>query len=207
MIDSEGYLMIGRRRREGIRVPLIDPNKNPVGLDRRLEGETDPARRRMLEEVRYHIAIEAALNIEGAIQRLAPNPEYVLFSNQGPPVTIAGKDAIRRDFYERLVDEIDPRLEWDIVRCLVDGRDVITEGKQKSAVRGSALIRQGFDADPKGLYLQYAQHLVIWPFDEDLRLIGETIFFGYMQSPAEVVKRPLKAEEIGAYSGPVIVPS
>src|SRR4030088_97639 len=42
-------------------MPLIDPNKNPVGLDVRLKNETNPAYRRMLEEVRFHVAVEAAL--------------------------------------------------------------------------------------------------------------------------------------------------
>jgi hypothetical protein len=206
MIELEGYLSAVRSD-QGNGMPLIDPNKNPVGVDKRLEGETHPDRRRMLEEVRFHIAVEAALNIDGAIARLAPNPEYVLFSNLGPPVTIAGVDAIRTHFYGVLVETIDPRLEWDIVRCLVDGRTVITEGRQKSAMRGSALIKLGVDADPDALYLQHAHHLVVWPFDSELRLIGETVFFGYSTPPAEVVKRRLRPEEIGAYVGPVIEPS
>jgi hypothetical protein len=186
---------------------LIDPNKNPVGMDKRLDGERDPTRRRMLEEVRFHIASEAALDIDSAVARLAPNCEYVLYDHSKAPVTISGALAIRRDFYGGLVEVIDARLEWDIVRCMVDGNAVITEGQQKSAMLGSALIKMGFkEADPEGLYLQNARHLVIWPFDEQVRLIGETVYFGFSTPPSEVLKRPLKSSDFAAYVGEVIKP-
>jgi hypothetical protein len=185
----------------------IDPNKNPVGLDKRLESETDPARRRMLEEVRFHIAVEAAGNIEAALQRLAPQPEYVLYDHSTSPATISGIDSIRKHFYDALVARIDARLEWDIVLCMVDGRSVITEGKQKSAVRGTTLIASGIKADPAGFYLQHSRHLVVWPFDEKLRLIGETVYFGYSQPLAEVAEHPLQPEDFVPYSSPVLTPT
>jgi hypothetical protein len=189
-------------------MPLIDPNKNPVGVHRRLAAETDPARRRMLEEVRFHIATEAAGDIEGALQRLSPDPEYALYDHSKAPVIIRGIDAIRTQFYGALVTAIDARLEWDIVRCMVDGNAVITEGQQRNAMRGSTLIQLGIkDADPNGLYLQHARHLVIWPFDSELRLIGETVYFGYSTPPEEIVKHPLHQSDIAMYTGEVLLPS
>ena len=184
-------------------MPLIDPNKNPVGVHQRLQGETNPEYRRMLEEVRFHIAVEAGCDIESAIKRLSPTKaEYVLYNHATSPVTISGIDAIRNDFYGNLVATIDPRLEWDMVRCMVEGRTVITEGRQRNAVRGSALIRFGIEgADPEAMYYQEARHLVIWPFDEELRLIGETVYYGFSTPLPEVVKHPLKPEDIGNYSG------
>lgn len=183
-------------------MPIIDPNKNPVGLDVRLRGETNPRFRKMLEEVRFHIAVEAGCQIEPALQRLSPNPAYVLYEHGKPTITISGIEDIRRNFYEMIFGFMDARLEWDIVLCMVDGDAVITEGQQKNAVLGSALRAMGFkDADPDGLYLQDAHHLVIWPFDNELRLIGETVYFGASTPLEEVVKRPLKPEDIGSYTG------
>ncbi len=185
-------------------MPLIDPNKNPLGITRRLEGETNPEYRRMLEEVRFHITVEAACDVEPALARLAPNPEYVLFDHSSSPVTISGVDNVRRYFYDVLVARIDPRLEWDITRCLVDGRTVVTEGKMKNAIRGTTLISMGFEqADPDTFYLQEAQHLVLWPFDEQLRLIGETVYYGYTSPLAESLNRPLTPDDIGSYTGPM----
>jgi hypothetical protein len=188
-------------------MPLIDPNKNPVGLDMRLKNETNPAYRRMLEEVRFHVAVEAALDIDSAIARLAPDSQYIVYDTGKAPVTISGNQAIRRDFYDAIFDVMDANLEWDIVLCMVDGRSVVTEGQQKNAVKGSTLIKAGFDADPNTFYLQDARHMVVWPFDSELRLIGETVYLGCSTPLEEVVKRPLKPADIGRYSGPVIKPS
>ena len=183
-------------------MPIIDPNKNPTGVERRMATETDPTKRRMLDEVRFHIAVEAGGEIEPAVERLSPNCEYVLFDHSTAPVTIRGADAVRKDFYGALFDFIDPRLEWDIIRCMVDGNAVITEGVQKSAVLGTALIKMGIaGAEPDGLYLQDARHLVIWPFDDKLRLIGETVYFGFSTPPAEVVKRKLNPSDFAVYTG------
>lgn len=190
-------------------MPLIDPNKTTLALTHRLEGEKNPAIRRMLEEVRFHGATEAALNIEAALERLSPKAEYILHSALSPPVVLRGVDAIRTGFYDVLVATVEPRLEWDVYRCVVDGHTVITEGNLKVGMRGTALIQQGItSADPKGFYLQTAQHIVVWPFDEQLRPIGETVFYGYSTPLEEVVKHRLDPErDIGYFSGEVILPA
>ncbi|MDX2277889.1 MAG: hypothetical protein NW206_20760 [Hyphomonadaceae bacterium] len=183
-------------------MPIIDPNKNPVGVHERLQGETNPRFRRMLEEVRFHIAVEAGGDIEPAIARLVPNCEYIIYNHAQQPVTIRGHDAVRSQFYVPLFEAIDVRLEWDIVLCMVDDHAVITEGRQKQAVKGATLIQAGHNADPNRLYLQHSHHMVVWPFDSELRLIGETVFMGFSQPLEEVVQSPLKAEDIADYNGP-----
>ena len=182
-------------------MPIIDPNKNPVGVHERWLTETDPRRRRMLEEVRFHIAVEAGGEIEPAIQRLSPQAEYIIYNHDGPPVSIKGHDDVRAHFYTPLFQMMDVRLEWDIVLCMVDGDAVITEGRQKNALRGHVLNQAGFDVDPNGLYLQHAHHMVVWPFDAQTRLIGETVFMGFSQALAEVAEQKLKPEDIGEYAG------
>ena len=177
----------------------IDPNKNPVGLTHRLERETDPAARRMLEEVRFHIAVESAGDIEPAIARLAPNSQYTVFDN-GVATVFRGDRAIREQFYTALFSTREARLEWDIIRCLVDEHSVITEGQQKQAIYGSYLKTLGHDVDPAGLYLQHSRHLAIWPFDSKLRLIGEIVYLGYMQPLDEVARSPIAPEQIGYYT-------
>ena len=185
---------------------LVNPSKNPLGVDRRLENEADPIRRRMLKEVRFHIAIEATCEVDPAIARLAPECAYVLYDHSTQPVTIVGKSNIRAHFYEALFDRIDPRLEWDIVNCWCDGRAVITEGIQKSLVHGHVLRAEGFDVDPDGKYLQNARHLVIWPFDDQVRLIGETVYFGFSQPSEEVAKCKVEEDQIGTFEGQIVEP-
>jgi len=180
---------------------IIDPNKNPVGLTLRLQRETDPVARRMLEEVRFHITVESAGDIEPAIARLAPNAEYIIFDHGGEPTVRRGDRQIREEFYLSMFSTREARLEWDIILCLVDGNCVITEGQQKQALFGSYLKSLGYDVDPAGLYLQHSQHLVIWPFDSQLRLIGETVYLGYSEPLDQVARNPIAPEQIGYYTG------
>ena len=185
----------------------VNPGQNPLGILKRLEREADPIRRRMLEEVGFHIAVEATGQIEPAIARLAPQCEYVLYNHAAQPITISGKDSIRAHFYEALFDRMNPRLEWDIVNCMVDERAVITEGKQKSLLYGRVLQAEGIEGvDPDGLYMQKARHLVVWPFDDQVRLIGETVYFGFSQPLAEVATQKIEEDEIGVYEGPITEP-
>lgn len=189
-------------------MPLIDPNRNVLPLDERLEAEKDPVLRRQLEEVRFHIAIEAALDIEGALARLSPSAVYELYDNANPPSRIEGVDAIRTNFYDGIFAMMDPSLEWYTTRLMLDCGNVITEGEQKCAIRGSFLAQQGFDADPERFYLSEQHHMVVWPFDDEGRLVGETVFFGYQTPLSEVVKRPLDASEMGKWtSGEVLPPA
>jgi hypothetical protein len=186
---------------------LIDPNKNVIPLDERLESEKDPTLRRQLEEVRFHIAVEAALDIDAALARLAPSAAYVLYDNANPPSRIEGVDAIRTNFYDGIFAMMDPSLQWFTTRLMLDDGNVITEGEQKCGIRGDFLVSQGFDADPGRFYLSEQHHMVVWPFDDAGRLIGETVFFGYQTPLDEVVKNPLEPSDMGKWSrGPVAPP-
>lgn len=182
-------------------MPLIDPNRNVIPLDEAIAKETNPVYRRNLAEVRYHIAVEATEDIDSALARLSDKPAYVLYDNVNPPTRIEGVSDIRANFYDGILAMMDASLEWYSTRVMVDDGNVITEGDQKCAIRGSFLVSQGFDADPDRFYLSEQHHLVVWPFDESGRPIGETVFFGYQTPLAEVVKRPLASEEMGKWTG------
>ena len=188
-------------------MPLINPNINADGVINRLKNETNPRYRRMLEEVRYHNQVEACGELEPVLQRMAPDPVYWMHEAGNPPVSITGIDAVRRDFYEALMTVINPLLEWDAFRVIVDDNGVITEGRLKAAVRGSWLNTQGYSVDPDGFYLRNAQHLVIWPFDDKLRSLGETIYYGYAEPLDLVITQKLRPEDIGPYEGPFEVPT
>jgi hypothetical protein len=186
---------------------IIDPSNNGRPIDIKLERETDPIRRHMLEEVRFHITTEGNLDFEAALQRLSPAAEYILYGESGPKKVLQGVDVIRREFYEALNDAIDPRHIWDMNLVLVDDHAVITEGTLIAAMRGSTLQAMGIDADPALYYLQEAHHMVVWPFDEQYRLIGETVFYGPSTPPEEIVKTIVPEENIRNYSGQVILPA
>jgi len=98
-----------------------------------------------------------------------------------------------------------PRELWFggtfIGAIVVDDGIVITEGNLKVALRGSVLTEAGLDADPAKFYFSESRHVVMWPFDDEGRLIGEQNYFGYTTAPEDVLKRPLELEEIGTVTG------
>jgi hypothetical protein len=194
------------RRAKEATVPLIDPNKNWAPLEERLQTETDPKRRRQLQEVMFHIQTEAKGEIDRALGRLSPKAEYKIRDNINPPVTLSGVDQIRKEFYETLAANANAaQLEWVMYRVAVDDGVVVTEGNMKIGIKGSTLVALGFDAEDsdQAYYLQEGQHMVVWPFDEEGRLLGEEVFYGYSTPWAEVAKRRLAPEDIGSFDGEV----
>src|SRR5271154_2747334 len=109
-------------------MPLIDPNNNTAGLDKRLQSETDPVRRRMLEEVRFHVVAETARDLDALLARLSPHNEYVLHYGSAPAIKISGLDAIRRDLYDPYFASLYGTFQLDISNVLVDDHTVIFEG-------------------------------------------------------------------------------
>jgi hypothetical protein len=187
-------------------MPLIDPGKNWAPLEKRLEQETDPKLRRQIQEVMFHIQTEARGEIDRALARLAPTAAYRIRDNINPPVTLSGVDEIRAQFYDTLSANADAaRLEWAMFRVMVDDGVVVTEGNLKIGIKGSALVKMGIEAEDsdEALYLQEGQHMVVWPFDQQGRLIGEEVYYGYSTPMEEVAKRRLSADEVGSYDADV----
>jgi hypothetical protein len=177
---------------------VIDPSRNWEPIEQRLEKETDPVFRHQLAEVGFHIRVEAELETERALHRLSPSAEYRLYDNVNPPVVLSGVDTIRESFYNQLTALNLPDLQWSMTRVAVDHGIVFTEGDLKLAMRGSALIAAGLEADADTVYLAEGRHLVLWPFDDEGRLIGEHVYYGYSTPLEEVAKHPLSLDEIGS---------
>ena len=47
---------------------------------------------------------------------------------------------------------------------------------------------------------------MIWPFDDQVRLIGETVYFGFSQPSEEVAKCKVEEDQIGTFEGQIVEP-
>jgi hypothetical protein len=188
---------------------LIEPGRSTEPIDKRLQDETNPVYRRQLEEVAFHIKTEIGGQTERALLRLSPRARYQMYDNTNPPVVLEGVDVIRREFYEALLVSVDPtKQHWDIVRLLVGDGAVVTEGHLRIAMRGSYLVANGIEVeDADALYLSEGWHLVTWPFDEDGRLIGEEIYYGYTTPLEQSARQKLSPEDIETFTEVVRDPS
>jgi hypothetical protein len=178
---------------------VIDPYKTWQTLAERLKTEQNPLHRRQLEKIIYHMKGEAAGDIEQILTTVAPNATYLSYDTPDAPRRFPGHDGIRQ-FYNQMLSAVSVNLEFFVDRLVVDDYCVVTEGANKSAIKGTTLLSQGVEVDdPNAYYYSEGRTLVVWPFDKDGMILGEYIYPGCSTPAAEVAKRKLRPEEIGTY--------
>ena len=179
----------------------MNPNKTWRLVEERLDAETDPRRRHVLELVLAHMKCEAQADIEGVVATLSEKPQYIIWSNPDDPIASPGgdRDAIR-GFYDRSIVQTGAhRLEFDCDRVIVDDDAVFTEGVMSMAYPGRTLQAMGIEVpDVDSYYLAQSRMGIVWPVDLDdpeARLRGEEV---YSASDAfeGVATRPISLEEI-----------
>ncbi len=179
-------------------MPIIDPYRTWLTLAERLKTEPNPLHRRQLEQIIKHMKGEAAGDIDEILTTVSPTASYVSYDAVGGPRIYQGHEEIRQ-FYNQMFAAVSVNLEFFVERLVVDDYCVVTEGANKSAMKGSVLTAMGIEADPDAFYLTEGRTLVVWPFDRDLMILGEYIYQGFGTAPADAARRKLLAEEIGTY--------
>ncbi|WP_420639567.1 nuclear transport factor 2 family protein [Candidatus Poriferisocius sp.] len=181
--------------------PKMNPNKTWRLVAERLEGETNPRRRHVLELVLAHMKCEAQADIEGVVATLSDKPRYVIWSDPDDPVASphGSKDAIRGFYNRTIVQTGAHRLEFDCDRVIVDDDAVFTEGVMRMAYPGQTLVAMGIEVeDPDSYYLAQSRMGIVWPVDLDdpeARLTGEEVYSG--GSPFDgIADRPISLEDI-----------
>ena len=179
----------------------INPDSSWRLVAERLEAETDPRRRHVLQLVLDHMQRELRLDIEGVIGTLSEKPQYVMWPSAGSPIRKPGgsRDAIR-DLYDRsLVQTGAHRWELDLDRVIVDDHAVFTEGVMRMAYPGRTLEALGIDVpDVESFYLSQVRMGIVWPIDPDdpeARLSGEEVYAEGDRFEG-IADRPISLDEI-----------
>ncbi|MGQ4615549.1 nuclear transport factor 2 family protein [Nocardia sp. R7R-8] len=156
----------------------VTPGWQPL-LDR-IAAERDPRRRANLEVVARHVAEEVAGNMPALMATLVPEPEYTVWGasdSTGP----SGYDQVVR-WYRRLQSAGRNRLDYRIVRVVVDENCVVTEGDFQYAIAGRDLdvtrTESGEDVRPDDYHLVSHRATVLWPISPDRLIEGEHIYSG-----------------------------
>ncbi|MDE0115093.1 MAG: nuclear transport factor 2 family protein [bacterium] len=179
----------------------MDPNKTWRLVEERLEAETDPRRRHVLELVLDHMKCEAQADIEGVVATLSEKPQYIIWTNPDDPIASPGgsRDAIR-GFYDRSIVQTGAhRLEFDCDRVIVDDDAVFTEGLMRMAYPGRTLAAMGIEVpDADSYYIAQSRMGIVWPVDPhdpEARLRGEEVYSAN-DAFEGVADRPITLEEI-----------
>ena len=101
-----------------------------------------------------------------------------------------------RSHYEQLFEEGRSVCEYDIDRIVVDDDVIVTEGWFDQLFPGRVLRKRGVVVDdPDAVYNHRMRLLLLWPFDQEARLIGEDSYAnGAMYLPENI--RKLSANEV-----------
>lgn len=166
----------------------IDPHRTWEPLEQRLADTTDHRHRIVLSAVIDHMKAEAEPDLDALMATLSETPEYH-FWNAGADRGPKGIEGVRRYYTDFLATRTNI-LEFDIDRIVVDDYCVVTDGFLKQIYSGSYAARVGLPVDDESAdYLVTYRQLILWPVDEDGRIIGED---SYRSGPAEVKRlRPV----------------
>ncbi|WP_051163598.1 hypothetical protein [Nocardia brevicatena] len=147
----------------------------------RIAAERDPRRRANLEVVARHVVEEVAGNMPALMATLVAEPQYTVWGasdSTGP----SGYDHVV-EWYRRLQAAGRNRLDYRIVRVVVDEYCVVTEGDFQYAIAGRDLggvthTEAGEDVRPDDYHLVGHRATVLWPIDADGLIEGEHIYAG-----------------------------
>lgn len=177
-------------------VTPMDPSKGYRAVEERLARTKDPRRRAILECLRDHLLAEALGDFDLLLSTLCADPHYHFWVDgsgfgEGP----RGLAAVHAH-YTQLYEEGRSVLEYDIDRIVVDDDTIVTEGFFDQIFPGTVLQKRGVEIDdPDAAYAHRMRLLLVWPFDEDAKLLGEDSYSnGAMYAPENI--RKLSPEEI-----------
>jgi limonene-1,2-epoxide hydrolase len=148
----------------------------------RLDAESEPRRRKLLQEVRDHIRAEVEGRLDDLMATLTADPVYHNWGTgeeNGPK----GRENVRT-FYEGMIAGGANLFEFDVKRIFVDEGGVVTEGRLRQRFPGAIVRAMGVSevggepVDPAASYITEMQLLTVWPGDAEGKLVGEDIYFG-----------------------------
>jgi hypothetical protein len=150
----------------------VDKTKTWRKVEERLDRETSPRKRALLENVLAHMKAESVPDLDGLMTTLGPHPDYHFWGPTGDTGP-KGTDAVRA-FYTAFASSGAHRLEYDVERLVVDDDCVVLEGVMRIIYPGRTLAAMGRTVDdPDGWYLYEDRMVTFWPYDENAKLIGE----------------------------------
>jgi hypothetical protein len=151
----------------------FDPDRTWRPVQEKLDRTTDPRHRQLLEQVLAHGQGEVRGDLDMVMGTLAPNPVY-RWVRQGSAEPVVGTEAVRRYYVDDIFGGGRHILEGNKDRIVVDDHTVVTEGTMRILQWGRDLVARGAPVDdPDATYLLTVRLLIVWPFDDAGKLLGE----------------------------------
>ena len=188
----------------------LDITTQNVAVEKVLENTTNPRHRYLLQSYLRHRYLESAGRWEEILDpSLTVDVPHYRFQLHGQaPFTLTGKDQVGM-LYGHWTNTNQCVFYVEDEDVAVGDHMVIGRGIGYQQTLGSELAAAGLDVDPEAMYLKKSQIMMLWPYDDHCRLLGEDVWeFDTTQSglykldPADV----LTAQQAGELLAPFIKP-
>ena len=189
----------------------LDITKQNVAVEKVLEHTDNPRHRYLLQSYLRHRYLESAGRWEEILDpSLTVDEPFYRFQLAGqPPFTLAGKEQVGMLYgHWTATNQCIFYVEDEDVA--VGDHMVIGRGIGYQQTLGSELAAAGMDVDPEAMYLKKSQIMMLWPYDDQCRLIGEDVWeFDtaeaglYRLDPADVLTAEQSRELLDPYIKPL----
>ena len=188
----------------------LDITTQNVAVEKVLENTTNPRHRYLLQSYLRHRYLESAGRWEEILDpSLTVDVPHYRFQLHGQvPFTLTGKDQVGM-LYGHWTNTNQCVFYVEDEDVAVGDHMVIGRGIGYQQTLGSELAAAGLDVDPEAMYLKKSQIMMLWPYDDHCRLLGEDVWeFDttksglYKLDPADV----LTAQQAGELLAPFIKP-
>jgi hypothetical protein len=146
--------------------------------DKMLDTTANPRHRAILENYRRHAILEICGEWEGifAPDMMVEEPVYYFNITGFDGVVADGADAVK-DIYRNLAETQTCVMLVENEQLWVDDWGFASDSNFVTYQRGHNLIAKGFEVDdPSGYYREIQHFVMVWPYDERARLIGERVY-------------------------------
>ena len=160
-----------------IDMSTLDITKQNVAVEKVLDHTTNPRHRYLLQAYLRHRYLESAGRWEEILdpQLTVDNPHYRFNVSGQEPFTLDGKDQVGM-LYGHWTNTDQCIFYVSDEDVAVGDHMVIGRGIGYQQTLGSELAAAGLDVDHEAMYLKKSQIMMLWPYDDQCRLIGEDVW-------------------------------
>jgi hypothetical protein len=158
----------------------IDPNRSVAWLRNRIDAETNPRHRAILENYTEHLIAEVTGDLDRIMKTLVPEPVYHQYTPKSPLGEAGHKNrqevvAMYEGMFKARMNVLERHFDYQVVSddCL------ISDGYSDHVFPGALLAARGLDADPEAFYLTSFRICSVLPYvgaGTDVAMAGEDTY-------------------------------
>lgn len=186
-----------------------DITQTNIAVERLLEVTDNPRHRFLLHSYNRHRYLEMAGRYEEifASEMTVDHPVYH-FNLFDQVFTLDGRDQVKA-IYQQWTETHQCVFYAENEQLAVGDNMIVSRAVLYQQTPGTVLVAGGVPADENAMYLAKAHNVMIWPYDERCRLIGEDVW-EYEPTGREFIKLDpedaLTAQQAGELLAPLIKP-